>query len=42
MFAALREKSLIPVFFKVSIDRLFDNLESGKRIVDSKICVNLK
>ena len=42
MFAALREKSLVPVFFKVSIDRLFHNLESGKRIVDPKICVNLK
>ena len=42
MFAALRENNLVPVFFKVSIDRLFDNLESGKRIVNSKICVNLK
>jgi len=42
MFAAVHEKSLVPVFFKVSIDRLFDNLESRKRIVDPKICVNLK
>ena len=30
-FAAHHEKSLVPAFFKVSIDHLFDNLESGKR-----------
>ena len=31
MFAAHHEKSFVPAFFKVSIDQLFDNLESGKR-----------
>ena len=25
------KKSLVPAFFKVSINHLFDNLESGKR-----------
>ena len=30
-FAARHEKSIVPVFFKVSVDQLFDNLESGKR-----------
>ena len=25
------KKSFVPAFFKVSIDHLFDNLESGKR-----------
>ena len=30
-FAAHHEKSFVPAFFKVSIDHLFDNLESGKR-----------
>ena len=24
-------KSLVPIFFKVSVDQLFDNPESGKR-----------
>ena len=31
MFAAHHEKRFVPAFFKVSIDQLFDNLESGKR-----------
>ena len=32
MFAAQQEKRFVPcVFFKVSTDHLFDNLESGKR-----------
>ena len=31
MFAAHHEKSFVPAFFKVSIDQLFHNLESGKR-----------
>ena len=31
MFAAHHEKSFVPASFKVSIDQLFDNLESGKR-----------
>ena len=30
-FAAHHEKSFVPAFFKVSVDHLFDNLESGKR-----------
>ena len=30
-FAARHEKRMVPVFFKVSVDQLFDNLESGKR-----------
>ena len=30
MFAAHHGKSFVPVFFKVSIDHLFDNLESRK------------
>ena len=30
-FAAHHEKSFVPEFFKVSVDHLFDNLESGKR-----------
>ena len=30
-FVAHHEKSFVPAFFKVSIDHLFDNLESGKR-----------
>ena len=29
-FPIHREKSLVPAFFKVSIDHLFGNLESGK------------
>ena len=31
LFALHHEKSFVPAFFKVSIDHLFDNLESGKR-----------
>jgi len=31
LFAAHHEKSFVSAFFKVSIDHLFDNLESGKR-----------
>ena len=30
-FAVHQEKSLVTAFLKVSIDHLFDNLESGKR-----------
>ena len=30
-FAARHEKRMVPVFFKVSVDQLFDNLESEKR-----------
>ena len=30
-FAACHEKSIVPVYFKVSVDQLFDNLESRKR-----------
>ena len=30
-FAAHHEKSFVPAFSKVSVDHLFDNLESGKR-----------
>ena len=30
-FAAHLERSFVPVFLKVSVDHLFDNLESGKR-----------
>ena len=33
MFAAHHEKSFVPAFFKVSIDHLFDNLESEKEII---------
>ena len=49
MCAAHHEKSFVPAFFKVSIDHLFDNLESEKeiivlekkpRILDPKICTN--
>ena len=29
-FAVHDENSFVPVFFKVSIDHLFDNLQSGK------------
>ena len=29
-FAVLDENSFVPAFFKVSIDHLFDNLQSGK------------
>ena len=48
------KKSLVPAFFKVSINHLFDNLESGKEIIllekvwkkscilDSKICRSLE
>ena len=32
-FAARHEKRMVPVFFKVSVDQLFDNLESGKKII---------
>ena len=31
MFVAHHGKSFVPAFFKVSIDDLFDNFESGKR-----------
>ena len=31
MFALCCEKSFVPACFKVSIDHLFDNPESGKR-----------
>ena len=31
MFATPHEKSFVSAFFMVSIDDLFDNLESGKR-----------
>ena len=31
LFAAHHENSFVPAFFKVSIDHLCDNLESGKR-----------
>ena len=31
MFAVHHEKKLCSCFFKVTIDHLFDNLESGKR-----------
>ena len=31
--AAHYEKSFLPAFFKVSIDVLFDNLESGKKLL---------
>ena len=30
-FAAHHDKSFVPAFFKVSVDHLFDNLESEKR-----------
>ena len=30
-FAAHHEKSFVPPSFKVSVDHLFDNIESGKR-----------
>ena len=33
MFAAHHEKSFVPAFFEVSIDHLFDNLESEKEII---------
>ena len=33
MFAAHHEKSFVAAFFKVSIDHLFDNLESEKEII---------
>ena len=33
-FAVHRDKSFVPAFFlKVSIDHLFENLESGKKIM---------
>ena len=45
-------KSTVPVFFKISVDHLFDKLESGKillfgkikrlLILDSKICTNYR
>ena len=41
MFAAQQEKRFVPcVFFKVSTDHLFDNLESGKRnyCFGKKVC----
>ena len=53
-FAVHHEKSLVPAFFKISIDHLFVNLESGKIkycleevwkkswIVNPKICGNLE
>ena len=31
IFAAYHEKNLVPAFFKVSTDHLFDNLMSGKK-----------
>ena len=31
MFAVHPEKSFVPAFFKVCIEHLFDNLESGKK-----------
>ena len=31
VFAVHREKSFVPAFFKICIDHLFDNFESGKR-----------
>ena len=31
VFAVHREKRFVPVFLKICIDHLFDNLESGKR-----------
>ena len=47
MFAAHHEKIFVSAFFKISIDRLFDNRESGKIIVwkkswilDPKICTS--
>ena len=30
MLAAHKEKNFVSAFFKVSVDHLFDNLESGK------------
>ena len=33
LFAAHREQSFAPTFFKVSIDHLFDNLESGNEVL---------
>ena len=34
-----REKILDPAFFKVSVDYLFDNLESGKEIIVLEKCL---
>ena len=33
LFAGHREQSFVPTFFKVSIDHLFDNLESGNELL---------
>ena len=35
-FVVNHEKTLVPAFFKVSVDHLFDNLESVKKIVLEK------
>ena len=32
-FVVNHEKTLVPAFFKVSVDHLFDNLESVKKII---------
>ena len=36
MFAAHYEKSFVPTFSKVSIDHLFHNRESGKKLLSGK------
>ena len=48
MIAAHYKKTFVPTFFKVSINHLFHNRESGKKIIvwkkswilDPKICTN--